>query len=208
MILGALIDAGVSPRGMREQIKRINLPGIRLIIKKVLKSGIAGTQVTVAGKGEHQHHRSLKEMERILHRSGLEAGVKEKSSEILRRIASVEAEIHQKKVDEVHFHELGGLDSIVDIAGSVWGLGQIGVDEIHVSKINVGGGFVNCEHGLLPVPAPATLSLMKGKPIYSSGVERELLTPTGAAILTSMGERIRPDAYHDRGEDRIRGGPG
>ena len=126
-------------------------------------------------------------MERIIDRSSLDSRVKGKSKEILLRIASVEAEIHQKKVEEVHFHELGGLDSIVDIAGSVWGLGQLGIDEIDVSGINVGGGFVKCEHGILPAPAPATLSLMRGKPIYSSGVDKELLTPTGAAILTSMG---------------------
>jgi uncharacterized protein (TIGR00299 family) protein len=102
----------------------------------------------------------------------------------------VEAKIHRKPAEEIHFHELGGLDSIVDIVGSVWGLGQIGTDVIHVSKINVGTGFVKCEHGILPVPAPATLALMKGKPIYSSGVERELLTPTGAAILTSLGSQF------------------
>jgi len=93
-------------------------------------------------------------------------------------------------MEEIHFHELGGLDSIVDIVGSVWGLCQMGIDELYVSKVNVGTGFVKCEHGILPVPAPATLALMKGKPIYSSGVERELLTPTGAAILTSLGSQF------------------
>jgi hypothetical protein len=118
--------------------------------------------------------------------------VKEKSKEIFQRIASVEAKIHRKPTDRIHFHEIGGLDSIVDIVGSVWGLQQMGTDEIHVSKVNVGAGFVECEHGVLPVPAPATLSLMKGKPIYSSGVERELLTPTGAAILTSLGSEFGP----------------
>jgi len=104
----------------------------------------------------------------------------------------VEAKIHRKPIEEVHFHEIGGLDSVVDIVGSVWGLCQMGVDEIHVSKVNVGTGFVKCQHGILPVPAPATLSLMKGKPIYSSGVERELLTPTGAALLTSLGSEFGP----------------
>ena len=187
MILGSLVDVGVSARRLREEIDKINLPGIRLRIKKVLKRGIAGTQVTVEGTKGDKPHRSLKEMERIIDRSSLDSRVKGKSKEILLRIASVEAEIHRKKVEEVHFHELGGLDSIVDIAGSVWGLGQLGIDEIDVSGINVGGGFVKCEHGILPVPAPATLFLMRGKPIYSSGVDKELLTPTGAAILTSMG---------------------
>jgi uncharacterized protein (TIGR00299 family) protein len=95
-------------------------------------------------------------------------------------------------MEEVHFHELGGLDSIVDIIGSVWGIRQLGIEKIYVSKVNVGAGFVKCEHGILPVPAPATLSLMEGKPIYSSGVERELLTPTGAAILTTLGSEFGP----------------
>jgi uncharacterized protein (TIGR00299 family) protein len=106
---------------------------------------------------------------------------------VFERIASVEAKIHQKPVEEIHFHELSGLDSIVDIVGSVWGFHQLGIDKLYVSKVNVGSGFVECEHGILPVPAPATLALMKGKPIYSSGVERELLTPTGAALLTFLG---------------------
>ena len=187
MILGSLIDAGVSPGRLREEINKINLPGIRLKIKKVLKNGIAGTQVIVEGEERDKSHRNLKEMERIINRSSVESKVKEKSKEILRRIASVEATIHRKATEEVHFHELGGLDSIVDIVGSVWGLGQIGADEIHVSRINVGGGFVKCEHGILPVPAPATLALMEGRPVYSTGIDKELLTPTGAAILTSMG---------------------
>jgi uncharacterized protein (DUF111 family) len=116
--------------------------------------------------------------------------LKEKSKEIFQRIASAEAKIHKKPVEEVHFHEIGGLDSIVDIVGSVWGLNQMGVEEVHVSKVNVGSGFVKCEHGILPVPAPATLALMEGKPIYSSGVEAELLTPTGAAVLTSLGSQF------------------
>jgi hypothetical protein len=90
-------------------------------------------------------------------------------------------------MEEIHFHEIGGLDSIVDIVGAVWGFRQMGIDKLYVSKVNVGTGFVECEHGTLPVPAPATLALVKGKPIYSSDVEKELLTPTGAALLTSLG---------------------
>jgi len=187
MILGALIDAGLSPLRLREELRKLPMPTIRLRIKKVQKGGISATQVIVEGKNEKKPHRNLKEMLKIIDRGGLGFEVKEKSKEIFQRIASVEAKIHQMPIDEIHFHEIGGLDSIVDIVGSVWGLRQMGIDEVHVSKVNVGTGFVECEHGTLPVPAPATLALMKGKPIYSSGVERELLTPTGAAILTSLG---------------------
>jgi hypothetical protein len=190
MILGALIDAGLSPLRLREELRKLRIPTIRLRIKKVQKGGISATQVIVEGRSEKKPHRNLKEMLKIIDRGGLGFEVKEKSKEIFQRIASVEARIHQKPIDEIHFHEIGGLDSIVDIVGSVWGLRQMGIDEVHVSKVNVGTGFVECEHGILPVPAPATLALMKGKPIYSSGVERELLTPTGAAILTSFGSQF------------------
>jgi uncharacterized protein (TIGR00299 family) protein len=185
MILGSLIDAGLSARRLREELNKLRLPTIRLKAKKLLKAGISATQVIVEGS-EKRSHRNLKEILRIVERSGVEAEVKEKSEEIFRRIAMVEAKIHQTPMEEVHFHELGGLDSIVDIVGSVWGIRQLGIEKIHVSKVNVGAGFVKCAHGILPVPAPATLSLMEGKPIYSSGVERELFTPTGAAILTTL----------------------
>ena len=192
LILGSLIDAGLSPRRLREELKKLRIPTIHLKVKKVLKGGISATQVIVEGRREKKPHRDLKEMLKIIDRSGLGFEVKEMSKEIFQRIASVEAKIHRKPIDRIHFHEIGGLDSIVDIVGSVWGLQQMGTDEIHVSKVNVGAGFVKCEHGVLPVPAPATLSLMKGKPIYSSGVEKELLTPTGAAILTSLGSEFGP----------------
>ena len=190
MILGSLIDAGLDPKGLRETLEKLRIPTVRLKVKRVLKGGLAATRVIVEGRGEERHHRSLQEILRIVKRSGLEAEIKEKSREVFERIASVEAKIHQVAMEEVHFHELGGLDSIVDIVGAVWGIRQMGIEKIYVSRVNVGGGFVKCEHGVLPVPAPATLSLMKGKPIYSSGAERELLTPTGAALLTTMGSEF------------------
>ena len=190
MILGSMIDAGLNPHLLREELRKLRLPTIRLKTKKVQKRGISATQIIVEGRDERRSHRNLKELLRIVERSHLEPEVKGKSKEIFQRIASVEAKIHRKPMEEIHFHELGGLDSVVDIVGSVWGICQMGIDELYVSKVNVGTGFVKCEHGILPVPAPATLALMKGKPIYSSGVERELLTPTGAAILTSFGSQF------------------
>src|SRR4030043_651243 len=192
MILGALIDAGLSPQRLRKELKRLRIPTIHLKAKKVLKRGLAATQVTVEGRNEKRSHRNLKEILRIVEKSGVETDVKEKSREIFERIASVEGKIHRMPMEEIHFHELGGLDSIVDIVGSVWGIRQLGIEKIYVSKVNVGGGFVKCEHGILPVPAPATLSLIEGKPIYSSRVERKILTPTGAAILTTLGSEFGP----------------
>jgi uncharacterized protein (TIGR00299 family) protein len=190
MILGSLIDAGLSFRRLREELGKLRMPTVRLRVKRVLKGGVSATQVIVVGKGEKKKHRNLDEMIEIIDRSDIGPEVKEKSKDIFQRIASVEAKIHRKPIDQVHFHEIGGLDSIVDIVGSVWGLQQMGIDEVHVSKVNVGTGFVKCEHGILPVPAPATVALMKGKPIYSSGAEKELLTPTGAALLTSLGSQF------------------
>ena len=192
MILGSLIDAGLNPRRLIKELKKLRITNIHLKTKKVLKTGVSGTQVVVEGRNEKRSHRNLKEIRRIIEGSGVDAEVKEKSNEIFNRIASVEAKIHQTPIGEVHFHELGGLDSIVDIVGAVWGIQELGIEKVYVSKVNVGGGFVKCEHGILPVPAPATLSLMEGKPIYSSGVERELLTPTGAAILTTLGSEFGP----------------
>jgi uncharacterized protein (TIGR00299 family) protein len=190
MILGSLIDAGLSPRQLREELKKLRIPTVSLRVKKVLKGGLSATQVIVEGKSEKRSHRSLKEILTIVQRSRVGVEVKEKSEEIFRRIALVEAKIHHIPVEGVHFHELGGLDSIVDVVGAVWGIRKLGIEKICVSKVNVGAGFVKCEHGVLPIPAPATLSLMEGKPIYSSGVERELLTPTGAAVLTTLGSEF------------------
>ncbi|MBS3917913.1 MAG: nickel pincer cofactor biosynthesis protein LarC [Deltaproteobacteria bacterium] len=190
MILGSMIDAGLSPGGLRGELKKLRLQNVSLKIKRVLRGGISATQVVVEGKDEKRHSRSLKDILQIIDRSHLESEVKEKSREVFEQIASVEAKIHRRHMEEIHFHEIGGLDSVVDIVGAIWGFREMGIEKLYVSRVNVGTGFVRCEHGLLPVPAPATLALMKGKPIYSSGVERELLTPTGAALLTSLGSEF------------------
>jgi uncharacterized protein (TIGR00299 family) protein len=186
MILGSLIDSGLNAQSLRDLLKKIPIPSVQLNIRKVLKRGISATQVRVTGKKEKKSYRTLNEILNLVEKSRLDEEVKKKSREVFERIASVESKIHQKPMREIHFHELSGLDSIVDIVGSVWGFHQMRIDRLYVSRVNVGSGFVKCEHGILPVPAPATLALMKGKPIYSSGVERELLTPTGAALLTSL----------------------
>ena len=187
MILGSMIDAGLSAQELRKELRKIPIPNVQLNVRKVLKRGISATQVIVRGKRRERSHRNLKELLGIIEKSHLDSEIKKKSREVFERIASVEAKIHRKPTGEIHFHELGGLDSIVDIVGSIWGFHQLGIDKLYVSKVNIGSGFVECEHGILPVPAPATLALMKGKPIYSSGVEQELLTPTGAALLTFLG---------------------
>ena len=130
MILGALIDAGLSPRLLREELKKLRLPSVHLKATRVLKGGLSATQVVVEGKGEKKSHRTLKEMLRIIDRSALEPGIKEKSKEIFQRIASVEGEMHRRPREDIHFHEIGGLDSVVDIVGAVWGVRQLGIERI------------------------------------------------------------------------------
>ena len=190
MILGALIDAGLSPRFVNEVLKKLRLPSVRLRVKKVLKGGLSGTHVILEGKKEKKPHRTLREMLSLIDRSRLDPDLKKKSREIFRRLASTEGEIHRVPMETIHFHELGGLDSIVDIVGAVSGIRQLGIERLYVSRVNVGAGFVRCEHGILPVPSPAALSLMVGKPIYSTGVEKELLTPTGAVLLSTLGSEF------------------
>jgi len=190
MILGSMIDAGLSSQRLKEELRKLRLHDVSLKVKKVLKGGIAATLVMVEGEKEKRHSRNLSELFRIIDQSRLEAVIKEKSREVFKRIASVEAKIHRKPLEEIHFHEIGGLDSVVDIVGGIWGIREMGIEKLYVSRVNVGTGFIKCEHGILPVPAPASLALMRGKPIYSSGVETELLTPTGAVLLTSLGSEF------------------
>jgi uncharacterized protein (TIGR00299 family) protein len=125
----------------------------------------------------------LPDINDIVDRSTLSDDIKSSSKRIFRELADVEARIHNKSVAEVHFHEISALDSIIDVVGSLVGLSRLGIEAVYVSKIHVGTGFVECRHGTLPVPAPATLDLLKGIPVYSKGIESELSTPTGVAIL-------------------------
>jgi uncharacterized protein (TIGR00299 family) protein len=141
----------------------------------------------------HGHgHRSLAEINTLIGRSGLSSSAKSRASELFQRLGEVEAAIHQVTVDEIHLHEVGALDSIIDIVGSVFALEWFKADRIVSSPLNVGGGMVNSAHGLFPVPAPATLKLLEGVPVYSSGVQRELVTPTGALLVSSYASAFGP----------------
>ena len=135
---------------------------------------------------DHAHSRNLHDIYHIIDSSSLKAAVKEMSKKIFMEVAVAEAKIHAKTIDEVHFHEVGAVDSIVDIIGAAICIDMLQVDEIHCSEINLGSGFVHCEHGIFPVPAPATLEILKGVPVYSKNAKKELTTPTGAAILKAV----------------------
>lgn len=191
MLLGALVDAGADADLLRGEIAKLGLSGVELSFEKCSRAGIGGTNLTV--KVAHDHsHRSLSKIEQIIGDSALDAGVKERSIRIFRRLGAVEAAIHRVDIEKVHFHEVGALDSIVDIVGAVVGFQLLGIEKIYSSPLNLGSGTVKAAHGVMPVPAPATAALVAGVPAYSDGPAVELTTPTGAAVATTLVESFGP----------------
>lgn len=191
MILGALIDAGLDVDELRQGLQGLGLSEYDLQVSQVHKGAIGATSVTVAVRGPVPE-RKLANIEQVIEESDLPAAVKEQSLSIFRRLIDVESEIHGADPAKVHLHEVGGTDAIVDVVGSLLGLKLLGVGKVYASRLPLGHGFVRCAHGLLPVPAPATLALLRGLPVVQYDVEGELVTPTGAAILTSLAEEYGP----------------
>ncbi|SFH12657.1 TIGR00299 family protein [Desulfotomaculum arcticum] len=192
MILGAFVDLGVELEQLQRGLEQLSLPGFRLEAAAVKRSGLSGTKVDVIVDDVPQPHRNLVDIADIIGRSDLKQSVKDLSLKIFNRLAEAEAKIHGTGINNIHFHEVGGLDSIADIVGASICLDLLGIEEVHCSNLNVGQGFVKCQHGLLPVPAPATLELLRGVPIYAYGPGKELLTPTGAAIITTISGGFGP----------------
>ena len=191
MFLGACLDAGLDSRPLLAELARLPLGPYELKPERVLRSGLAGIHVDIAIPRE-QPHRHLAPIEQMIESSTLSAGVKERSRRIFRRLGEAEALLHAKPVEQVHFHEVGAVDAILDIVGACVALELLGIEELVVSPLNVGSGRVKAAHGSLPVPAPATAELLRGIPIYSSGVEAELVTPTGAAIVSTLARSFGP----------------
>jgi len=185
MVLGALIDIGLPKSVLLEEVAKLGIEPFDIEVKRNERMKIYGTHVKVKSKGDEGPQRSYREIKQMIEVSPLDLQVKDRSLDIFRRLASAEAKIHGEKIDEVHFHEIGALDSIVDVVGAAVGMNHLAIERVFASKIPVGSGFVLGQHGRLPVPAPATLEILKGIPIYSSSLNEELVTPTGAAILTS-----------------------
>jgi len=192
MAIGALLDAGLSFEALRTQLAALNISGYALAAEKVKKHGIAGTKFHVDVHDPGPHHRRLRDIDAILRASRLESQIQERALAVFARLAEAEAIIHQTAVDDVHFHEVGAIDSIVDITGTVIGLHVLGVQRVMASPVNVGAGFVRAAHGVLPVPPPATAELLKGAPTYARGQDGELTTPTGAALLATLAEAFGP----------------
>lgn len=187
MHLGAMIDLGIEPEYLLGELAKLSLSGEYTIdIQKGIKNGICGTQVKVILTNHHwHHHRTFKDIEAIITQSALDEKIKKRSLAMFWCIAEAEAKIHGKTPLEVHFHEVGAVDSIVDIVGAAICLEALHVEKIIASKVELGGGFVKCAHGIIPIPAPATLAILKNIPITLGRVNFETTTPTGAAILAT-----------------------
>ncbi len=188
MILGALLDAGLEISYLQKEIAKLQLSHYALELVEVNRNGIGGSQAQVIIDQEHHehHHRHLSHIKEIINSSELRASVKEKSISIFERLAQAEAKVHRSNPESVHFHEVGAMDAIIDVVGAVIGLTALDIDRLYCSPLHVGTGTVQCAHGTLPVPAPATAELIRDAPVYATGIQGELLTPTGAAILTTL----------------------
>lgn len=184
MVLGAVIDAGVPVTALHEVLASLNLP-IRLEVEAIKRSGIACRKATIIAEDE-ENYRYLPDVEAIIARGALTGKQRDLALTIVRKLAAAEAKVHGMPIEKVHFHEVGALDSIADIVLAAFGLDQLGVERFTASSVPTGSGQVACAHGLMPVPAPATLELLKGIPLARSNVKTELTTPTGAAILASV----------------------
>jgi pyridinium-3,5-bisthiocarboxylic acid mononucleotide nickel chelatase len=191
MILGALVDAGCSLELLRSKLQGLQVPGWAISSEKVWKNGMAATYVKVKTE-DTQKHRSLTTILGILDESKLEPRVQERASAIFRKLGEAEATVHDVPIEKIHFHEVGALDAIVDIVGACIGFEELGFETFACSALNVGGGTAKMAHGVLPVPAPATARLLMGKPTYSNGVQKELVTPTGAAIVATLCDSFGP----------------
>ncbi|MCY3022870.1 MAG: nickel pincer cofactor biosynthesis protein LarC [Planctomycetota bacterium] len=215
MLLGALLDLGLDLGRLHNELGRLKLSGYRLSAKRVMRGAIsgtkfdvevedappphrttradaAGTAVWAGAKAAHAHHRTCADIKAIIESSGLSDTVKAGSLRVFSRLAEAEGKVHGLTPEQVHFHEVGALDSIIDIVGACIGLEQLGIGAVWCGPIALGSGTVACAHGVLPVPAPATLELMQGLPVRETTVEQELTTPTGAALVAALAAHFGP----------------
>jgi pyridinium-3,5-bisthiocarboxylic acid mononucleotide nickel chelatase len=191
MTLGAVVDAGCPLETLRDGLEGLEVPGWTISAEKVWKNGMAATFVRVTTEDQTKH-RSLSAILEILDKAPLSQSVRQNASAIFRKLGEAEASVHDVPLQKIHFHEVGAVDAIVDIVGASIGFRALGIEKFSCSPLNVGGGTAKMAHGVLPVPAPATAKLLEGKPTYSNGVEKELVTPTGAAIVATLCDSFGP----------------
>lgn len=186
MTLASLLDLGVPKEIFLEEIEKLNLKGeFEIKVSKKNESGIVGTNVEVIARETHAH-RHLIDIFDIIDNSELNEAVKDMSKKIFMTIGEAEAKVHGTTIDKIHFHEVGAIDSIVDIVGSAILIDLLNIDKICTNSVPVGSGFVKCDHGIMPVPAPATIEILKDVPIKMNTVKGECTTPTGAAIIKTL----------------------
>jgi len=186
MFLGALLDAGLPFDELKKCIKTLPLDGYRLEIKREARNQIFGTRFMIKLEEKAQVPRNLELIREIIEQGNVSRRVKNKSIEIFEDLASVEGKIHNRPPEEIHFHEIGAADSIIDIVGSVYGIEYLGIWALSVSPLPLGSGIVESGHSRIPIPAPATLALLEGIPVFDSGIQHEMVTPTGAALVKRL----------------------
>ncbi len=191
MTLGALVDAGCPVEYLRSELQSLDVPGWSLSAERIWKNGMAATCVKVVTE-DQQKHRRLATILEIIGKSKIAPQVRDRASAIFEKLGRAEAYVHDAPLEKVHFHEVGAVDAIVDIVGACIGFDALGIAKFASSPLNVGGGTAKMAHGILPVPAPATARLLQGAPTYSNGVQKELVTPTGAAIIATLCDTFGP----------------
>ncbi len=192
MIIGSLLDAGLSLDDLRNDLRLLSLHGYELHAEKTARRHLSATNFFVHVDEGLAGERRLSDIEDLLEKSSLPAPIIQRAKQIFLLLADTEAAIHSTSRDKIHFHEVGAVDAIVDVVGALVALERLKIEEVYCSPVNVGSGFVQCRHGVLPVPAPATVKLLEGVPVYSRGPEAELATPTGAVLLKSLVREYGP----------------
>jgi uncharacterized protein (TIGR00299 family) protein len=187
MCLGALVDAGASFRELKERLKALPLDSYEIRKKTVIRRGMRATKIDIK-TDDREQGRNLSDIRALIEGSDLQKRIKKRGMRIFRKLFQAEARVHGGRISDIHLHELSGTDCIIDIIGTLICLDNLGIDAVHSSPLNLGSGVISSAHGILPVPAPATSEILKGKPVYSSGIGKELTTPTGAAIISVISE--------------------
>lgn len=192
MLLGALVDLGVSAGHLRSELKKVGVRGYRIAVSRVTRAHLGATKVDVVLAPGRQPERGLREIRALIARSRLSPAVRGRSIEAFRTLVEAEAKVHRIAPDKVHLHEVGAVDAIVDVVGTMIGLESLGWPRVVCSPLHVGHGMVTMEHGTFPVPGPATAEILRGRPCYATHVEGELVTPTGAALAVTLADGFGP----------------
>lgn len=189
MVLGAFVDMGMDVDTLKRELGKLGIGGFSLSVKDIIRNGIRAVQLEVSAE-EAKYHRDYHTIKKIIDDSPLSGRVKEISNKIFYRLAQAEGKVHSKPVEKVHFHEVGAVDSIVDIVGAAVCMEYFNIEKVYSSPLKLGSGTVNSSHGIIPVPSPATAELVKDYPVIKTSIKTELTTPTGAAIVTALSEGV------------------